>query len=169
MEPLHFPNSIKNHICNKLQTVEPHNSNKILDKYSSKNVPVPTQTLNIRVLSRAHLRLLMPLRCRRSRILNHLHQLLQCNLHHKFCLIHKFPIERQVVQHLQRRHLNRHTQIFLNRVAQSHLLLKDNQQLKVYRPPSKLPVNRVLLPSQLQTNSNSPRFQLSAVSTRGFC
>lgn len=158
MEPLHFPNSTKNNIFNKLQMVEHHNINKITDKYSSKNVPVPTQTLSIRVLSLAHPRQQMPLRFRQ--ILNHQHQVLQFRIHNKlFLKIHKFLLERQVVQHLQRRHLNRHTQIFLNKVAQSLLLPKDNQQLKVYRPPSKLLVNRVLLPSQLLISSNSLRFQ----------
>ena len=141
--------------------VEHHNFNKITaDKYSSRNGPVRTQTLNIRVLSLAQLKEQKPLKYRRNQSLKHRHQHLQEDrlnrLFPRFQLL-LIRLTREV-QHLLKRLLNRHTQISRNRVLQSPLQLKVNQQLKVYRPHSKLR-NRDQLPRLLPLSSNSPRSQ----------
>ena len=150
--------------------VERRNINKITDKYSSKNVPVPTQILNIKVLSPAHQKMAHKYRHNLfSQFLNHRHQPLQFRFLNRLFLLIRFLLESQVLHHnLLRRLLRHNTQICHNRAVQLHLL-KPHQLLRVYKPLSKLLDNRVRLPSQqLQTSSNSPRFQWFAVSTRGF-
>ena len=140
--------------------VERHNINKITDKYSLRNVPVLTRTLNIRVLSPAHQK--MPHKYRHnlfSQFLNHRHQHLQFRFLNRLFLLILFLLESQVVHHNLLRRLLRHSiQICHNRAVQLHLL-KLHQLLRVLRPLNKLD-NRVRLPSQqLQTSSNSPRSQ----------
>ena len=109
MEPLHFHNSIKNNICHKFQMVERRNINKITDKYSSRNVPVPTQILNIKVLSPAHQK--MAHKYRRnlfSQFLNHRHQPLQFRFLNRLFLLIRFLLESQVLHHNLLRRLSAH-------------------------------------------------------------
>lgn len=149
------------------------NTNKITDKYSSKNVQAQTLILNIRVLFLAHLRLKL-LKSRRNQTYNLQLQLLQFRiLNNSFLKISKF-LQEKLEPLLQRLNLSRHILMHLNKVSPIPLLLKANLQPRVNRLLSKLLDNRVRLLSQLQisnnnSSSNSLRFRWFAVSTRGFC
>ena len=130
------------------------NTNKITDKYSSKNVPAQTRILNIRLFL-AHLRLKL-LKLRHNQMVNNQHQLLQFRILNRSFLHkinnNKYQEKQELL--LQRRHLSRLIQMLHNKVALSPLRPKDNLQLKVNRL-SKLLDNKVRLLSQLQINSNN--------------